>query len=116
MPLIKASWVIWGHNTTVILEGLALGKPVVVPHFGESLDPRYEGYCIDLGEAADKGRSVEDMVSRIKSYCESPPEICEELQPASLAALEKWTGNADGKASERVRSAILRELSATTGS
>jgi hypothetical protein len=111
-PLIEASWVIWGHNTTVLLEGLAIGKPVVVPHFGESLDPRYAGYHVDLGEAAERGSSVSDMVARIKRHCESPPEIREELQPAALAALDKWTGNADGKASQRVRSALLRELTA----
>ncbi len=114
-PLIEASWVVWGHNTTVLLEGLAMGKPVIVPHFGESLDPRYAEYDVDLGDAAEKGRSVEDTVERLKKLCVSPPEIREDLEPAALQALNKWTGNADGKAGERVRMALMRELSASTG-
>lgn len=110
MPLVEASWVICGHNTTVLLEGLAIGKPVVVPHFGEALDPRYEGYNVELGDAVEHASSIEDLVARVKRHCESPEPINRNLRPAAVAALVKWTGNADGKASERVRQAILNEL------
>lgn len=110
MPLIQASWVICGHNTTVLLEGLAAGKPVVVPHFSEALDARYHGYIVELGGAVEHANSGDDLVARIARHCESPEPVREELRPAVLAELEKWTGNADGRASERVRSALMQEL------
>ncbi len=110
MPLVEASWVICGHNTTVLLEGLAIGKPVVVPHFGEALDPRYEGYNVELGDAVEHASSTEDLVGRLKRHCDKPEPIEGRLRPVALAALAKWNGNADGKASERVRQAILNEL------
>lgn len=111
MPLIEAGWVICGHNTTVLLEGLAANKPVVVPHFGEALDPRYHGYNVELDEAVEHASSADDLVARVKRHCESPPAINDELQPAASAALAKWTGNPDGKSSERVRLALMQELS-----
>jgi len=110
MPLIEACWVVCGHNTTVLLEGLAAGKPVVVPHFGEALDTRYHGYTVEHGEAVEHANSVDDLVSRVARHCASPEPVREELRPAVLAELEKWTGNADGRASERVRSALMQEL------
>ncbi|OEJ63834.1 hypothetical protein [Magnetovibrio blakemorei] len=109
-PLIESSWVICGHNTTVLLEALASNKPVVVPHFGESLDPRYEGFNVELGDAVEHAISVEDLKTRIKRHCETPYAINEELSFAVTEALQKWTGNPDGNASERVRKAILHEL------
>ncbi len=110
MPLIEASWVVCGHNTTVLLEGLAAGKPVVVPHFGEALDVRYHGYIVGLGEAVEHASSVDDLAARLRRHCASPEPVKEELSPAIFAELEKWTGNADGRASERVRLAIMQEL------
>ena len=110
MPLIEASWVICGHNTTVLLEGLAAGKPVVVPHFDEALDPRYAGYIVELGEAVEHATSVSDLVARLVQHCASDPGVQEELLPAVAAELLKWTGNADGLASERVRLALMQEL------
>ncbi len=111
MPLLEASWVVCGHNTTVLLEALAVNKPVVVPHFGEALDPRYHGFNVELNDAVEHADSVEDLVARIERHCQSPSSIREQLGPAALAALAKWTGNADGKSSERVRQALMEELS-----
>jgi hypothetical protein len=113
MPLIQASWVLCGHNTTVLLEGLAAGKPVVVPNFGEALDARYHGYIVEHGDAVEHASSVDDLVERLARHCASSGQVLEELRPAIIAELEKWTGNADGRASERVRTALMQELSST---
>lgn len=110
IPLIQASWVICGHNTTGLLEGLAAGKPVVVPHFDEALDPKYTGYIVELGEAVEHANSVDDLVARVARHCASLEGVQEELHPAVFAELAKWTGNADGRASERSRLAIMQEL------
>lgn len=111
IPLLEASWVVCGHNSTALLEGLAAGKPVIVPHFGEALDARYHGYIVELEEAVEHASSVDDLVARLLRHCVSPEPIQEELQPAAVAQLAKWTGNADGRSSERVRVAIMQELS-----
>lgn len=112
MPLIEASWVICGHNTTVLLEGLAAGKPVVVPHFGEVLDPAYQGYNVELGDAVEHALSPDDLVARVVRHCRAPAPIEVELSAATRDALATWTGNPDGRAGERVRAAILDELPA----
>jgi hypothetical protein len=110
VPLLQAAWVVSGHNTTVLLEGLAVGKPVVVPHFAEALDLRYAGYLVDVGEAAEHPRSEGAYAERLKAYCVKPPRIETELSPSAIAALDHWTGNSDGRSAERVRQAILKEI------
>jgi hypothetical protein len=111
-PLVQAAWVVAGHNTTVLLEGLAAGKPVVVPHFAEAQDPRYAGYLVDVGGAAEHAMSEEEFGARVKAHCAAPPRIAPELSPAAIAALDHWTGNSDGRSAERVRQAILNEIGA----
>jgi hypothetical protein len=111
-PFITDSWVICGHNTTVLLEGLAAGKPVVVPDFGEAKDVSYHGYIVELGEAVEHAGSVDDLVARMLRHCTSPEPVREALLPAAIVELEKWTGNADGRASERARKALLEEFGA----
>ena len=109
-PLIEASWVICGHNTTVLLEGLAAGKPVVTPHFGEALEARYQGYIVELGEAIEHASSVDDLVVRLTHHCISERAVQEPLDPAAVVELAKWTGNPDGAASARARAALMQEL------
>jgi hypothetical protein len=112
---VQAAWVVAGHNTTVLLEGLAAGKPVVVPHFAEAQDPRYAGYLVDVGSAAEHATSEEEFGARLKAHCAAPPRIAAELSPAAIAALDHWTGNSDGRSAERVRQAILNEVGARAG-
>lgn len=110
MPLIEAAWVICGHNTTVMLEGLAAGKPVVQPHFAEALDARYRGYIVDMGEAVEHCPGPEALIGRLVAHCAAPAPVGAELSEPARAALAKWTGNADGRAGERTRAALLAEL------
>ncbi len=108
--LIEACWVLCGHNTTVMLEGLAAGKPVIQPHFAEARDPRYHGYIVDLGDAVEYAVSADDLIARLETRCATPTPIPAELGDSARAALAKWTGNADGRAGERTRAALLAEL------
>jgi hypothetical protein len=110
-PLLEAAWVVSGHNTTVLLEGLAMGKPVVVPHFAEAVDPLYAGYIVDIGAAAEHAGSPDALMSRLVQLCRAPVAIAAELSPASREALAAWTGNPDGCAAERARDALLSEIS-----
>jgi len=112
-PFIQDSWVICGHNTTVLLEGLAAGKPVVMPDFGEAQDVSYHGYIVELGAAVEHANSVDDLVARMLQHCRSPDPVQDALPPAAIVELERWTGNADGRASERARNALLEEFGAS---
>jgi hypothetical protein len=111
-PLLHAAWVVCAHNTTVMFEGLAVGKPVVVPHFAEVDDDRYKGYIVDPGRAAELATSEGDLLARCLQHCRNPGPITADLSTDAIAALAKWTGNAEGDSASRVRAAILRELSA----
>jgi hypothetical protein len=108
--LVQDAWVVVGHNTTVLLEGLAAGKPIVVPEFAEAVDPRYQGYIVDVGPAAEYARSETELVQAVAALCRSEACIRSELSTAAADALTKWTGNADGNSAARVQSAVLREL------
>lgn len=112
MPLIEAAWVICGHNTTVLLEGIAAGKPVVQPHFAEALDPRYGGYILDLGEAVEYARSPDSLVERLATHCASSVSIPVEITGPARVALARWAGNADGRAAARARAGLFAELTA----
>ena len=111
-PLLEDAWVVGGHNTTVLLEALAMGKPVVVPHFAEALDPRYAGFIVELGESVEHASSPDDLRHRLRDYSRTPCAIPAELSPAAAATLSSWTGNSDGRAAERARAAILDEIGA----
>jgi hypothetical protein len=113
-PLLEQAWVVAGHNTTVLLEALALGKPTIVPDFAEARDPAYAGYLVDVGAAAEHADSEDDFVARIRNRCAKRPTIAAEISPAAVVALDRWTGNGDGAACERVRHALMRELEPTS--
>lgn len=115
-PLLKAAWVVCAHNTTVMFEGLAVGKPVIVPQFAEADDERYKGYIVEPGTAAELATSEDDLLARCLEHCRKPAPVQSELSAGAKAALAKWTGNAEGDSASRVRAAILRELSASDGS
>lgn len=110
IDLVEKAWVVVGHNTTVLLEGLAAGKPVIIPEFAEALDERYHGYIVDVGTAAEYPRSVAELVRAVSEHCRGEHQIPAELPPSSVAALAKWTGNADGQSAARVRVALRREI------
>lgn len=109
-PLLKEAWVICGHNTTVVFEGMAIGKPVVVPNFAEALVEEYRGFLVNPGPAAEYAESEDDLIERCLKHCRTHAQISAELSTDVKAALAKWTGNAEGNSAERVRAAMLREL------
>lgn len=113
-PLLLAADVVCGHNTTVLFEGLALGKPVVMPAFGEALDSRYHGYIVDPGPSVESAASVQDLTDRLVKHLDdrtTPPP--EELAPSTQQSLAFWTGNPDGLSVQRVLAAMRAELTDT---
>ena len=109
-PLIVASSVVIGFNTTALLEALAAGKPVIVPQFGEADDPRMRPLVIDVGDAVERARSPEEIVERASTYLKATAPASSGLRPAAARALTHWVGNDDGHAGRRVREAIRDEI------
>jgi glycosyltransferase involved in cell wall biosynthesis len=114
--LLTASSVVVGFNTTGLLEGLAAGKPVIVPWFGEISSPGAEDYVVDLGQAIEYAASPEALVEQIGHYLDNPVPVPARLSQPAAQALERWLGNADGRAGERIVAAVKRdiEMSAAT--
>ena len=110
--LLVAAHAVSGFNTTGLFEAITAGKPIVVPHFAEALDPAYAPFIVDFEAAASYAASGEDLTAKLQASLEQPVQGAE-LSPLTLALLEKWTGNPDGKASDRVTQAVLSEIDAS---
>jgi hypothetical protein len=109
LELILQSDAVFGFNSTALLEALAAGKPLVVPRFAEAAEAVLQPHIVDLEEAAEYADSEADLVARLQAHALDPPPPPAELAPAHVALLEKWTGNADGRAGQRVAAAVLAE-------
>lgn len=109
-PLIVASSVVIGFNTTALLEALAAGKPVIVPQFGEAEDPRMRPLVIDVGDAVERARSPEEIVDKASVHLRLSVPPSPELHPDAARALSFWVGNDDGRAGCRVRDELLSEI------
>ena len=110
--LMIAAHTVSGFNTTGLFEAITAGKPIVVPRFAEALDPAYEPFIVDYETAASYANSGEDLTAKLQASLEQPVQGTE-LAAATKELLEKWTGNPDGKASERVTQAVLSEIDAS---
>ena len=111
-PLLISANVVCGHNTTVLFEGLALGKPVVMPAFGEVLDPRYQGYIVNPGPSVESAVSVQDLTDRLIRHLDQNTAPAEDLTSQTRDSLAFWTGNPDGQSVQRVLKEIRAELTA----
>ena len=109
LALILASDAVFGFNSTALFEAIAAGKPLVVPRFAEAAEADLEPYVVDLEEAAEYASSEADLVARLRAHALAPAPPAAELPAAHAALLQKWTGNADGRASQRVAAAVLAE-------
>lgn len=110
MDLITSADVVCGFNTTAVVEAIAAGKPVITPRFAEAADERMSPYIVDYGDAVSYARSPEELMEflRGEALAGRPPQV--ELDAARLRALERWTGNADGRSGERVCTQVLAEI------
>ncbi len=109
LELIAQCRVAAGFNTTALLEGLAAGKPVIVPRFEEALDPEMQDLIIDLGGAVEYASSPAEFVEMVLGYIDEPNEIASELSAESRRILRYWVGNDDGHAGGRVLEVVREE-------
>lgn len=111
LPLLKDAWAVVGMNSSAVLEALAMGKIVLTPGYAEAATPTMQPWLADFGPAVERMQTPEQLVARLSEVCTArSPEVPAELGRAAIEALEQWAGNSDGKASERVRVVIEREV------
>lgn len=108
IDLLKEATVVCGFNSTSLLEGLAAGVPVVVPHFAEATESAYAPFLLDLLGAAALAPDSDALAAMLARIAFAGSNT-RDLAPSAVAALQHWTGNADGNAGARV----AREIVAT---
>ena len=108
--LLTESSIVVGFNTTAQLEALAMGKPLIVPWYGEAVGSGTRDFVIDLGDAVHYAHSPEELVEIASQLADRGGERRRQLRPGELRALDRWTGNKDGKAGLRVRELLVREI------
>jgi hypothetical protein len=110
LPLIAQASVVCGLHSTLLLEALAAGRPVIIPWYAEALDEEIRRYLFDLGDAVSTASSADDFVQQLRraALAKAPIPATLPLQTASF--LREWLGNEDGKAAKRAAAAILRTI------
>lgn len=106
--ILAESSVVCGFNTTALLEALALNKPVVIPRFYEAENPELVPYILDFEDAAEYADSVDQLTEMLRDTAlrvESGEESGA-LGNTKARLLEKWVGNPDGRAGQRVRQVV----------
>jgi hypothetical protein len=110
LPLLFEAAVVTGLHSTLLMEGLAAGRPVVVPWYGEVLDPHIARYVFDLGPAVIHAASPEALTDTLKRLARARTAVPGNLPPETVKILSEWLGNEDGRAGERAAAAIRRVI------
>ena len=97
--LIGRAAVVVGFNSTVLLEALAAGVPVVVPRFAEAADTAASDWILALGGAVRWVDAPEDLARALREVVAAGRS--RDLTPDAASALERYVGNADGLAGAR---------------
>ena len=110
--MIQQADAVCGFISTALLEALAAGKPVIQPCFAEATDESYSDYLLDLGEASANATDPEHLIALLATTARRRAPVTADLHPAAAVALQRWTGNNDGKAGQRVAAAVAEEIEA----
>ena len=107
--LIVSCDVICGFNSTSLFEALSANVDIVVPHFDEAVEPLTAPYVVDLGDAAARAGSVDELIAMLAAKALERPARSRdgELSQTNYQTLEKWIGNPDGQAGARVSQLIM---------
>ena len=97
--LIGRAAVVVGFNSTVLLEALAAGVPTIVPGFAEAGEADARDWMFDLDGAVHRVDDPDGLVAALHAAVAAGRS--RQLAPAAVAALDRYVGNADGRAGER---------------
>jgi len=106
---ILSSRVVIGFNSTTMLEGLAAGRPVINPLFGEALDPEYRQYILFTDEdgAFYPARDETEFEKLVLEKVDDPAVAATtESRWARDRLIKRFFQADDGRAAERCAAAI----------
>jgi hypothetical protein len=106
LPFLFEASLVFGLHSTLLVEGLAAGRPVLVPWYGEVLDPAISRYIFDLGDAAIRASTPAELIQHMKVLARARKPVPKVLPAETVKILREWLGNEDGRASERAANAI----------
>lgn len=100
--LILSSDVISGFGSTALLEGALAGRPVVVPHFEEAAELKYEGRVpfLDAWRAFDVARSADEYERLLEARLDDP-SVDEETMAFRRDVFDSHISPIDAGATER---------------
>lgn len=107
--MTRTAGVVVGLNSTMLLEAIAAGRPAVSVALGEVRDTA-RAFLVDLADAAVTVDDEETAVTAIFALAAEPPPVPATLDPAVERVLDRWTGNPDGRATDRTVEALRRLL------
>jgi len=108
LPMLFQASVVCGLHSTLLVEALAAGRPVVVPWYNEVLHPEISQFVFDLGPVAVRAPSPAALSDKVRELALACTPVPETLSPETLAILREWVGNDDGRAGERTAAALVR--------
>lgn len=109
LNLIMNSAVICSFNSTILLEGLAAGLPVVAPNYMEAIDEKYQQYKLNFNSAITLANNTNELKKLIKEFALKKTHN-NNLSQDARQILNKYLFNLDGMASSRVRYYLENQL------
>jgi chemotaxis regulatin CheY-phosphate phosphatase CheZ len=110
--MTRTAAMVIGFNTTMLLEAVAAGRPAVVLALGEAAGVM-QNYVLDLRGAATVLEDEAQAADRILELVAEPRTVLAELPDSTRDVLERWTGNSDGRATDRTIAALRGRMHPT---
>jgi hypothetical protein len=111
--MTRTAAMVIGFNTTMLLEAVAAGRPAVVLALGEAAGVM-QNYVLDLRGAATVIEDEAQAADRIIELVAEPRTVPAELPESARDVLERWTGNSDGRATDRTVAALRGRMHSRT--
>lgn len=112
--MTRTAAMVIGFNTTMLLEAVAAGRPAVVLALGEAAGVM-QNYVLDLRGAALVLEDETQAADHILELAAEPRTVLAELPDSVRDVLERWTGNSDGRATDRTIVALRGMMLPATG-
>ena len=103
--LLKEASAVVGFQSTAVLEAIAAGRPTIVPALLSTTEYHLKPYLHDLNGAAVVANSEDELEQALLEAVHNR-QPTRELSGSQKQALEKYLGNADGLAGDRLRQFI----------
>lgn len=95
-------------NSTIILEAIASGTPVLVPMFGEAADDAALPHLLPLGTSVTACHTPNELVEELLRLSAKGTKAPTALTTDQCEVLDRLAGNADGRSGERLRQFLAR--------